>query len=97
MDLYDENIARLIRHSLTGELSEQEWGELEAWLHDSEEHRVLFEKIKKEIRISSESSLTSPSRVVIVSPALAFLMLIDASLTYLKSKACIGLPYSSIT
>ena len=57
MDLYDENIARLIRHSLTGELSEQEWGELEAWLHDSEEHRVLFEKIKKEIRISSESSL----------------------------------------
>ena len=57
MDLYDENIARLIRHSLTGELSEQERGELEAWLHDSEEHRVLFEKIKKEIRISSESSL----------------------------------------
>ena len=57
MDLYDENIARLIRHSLTGELSEQEWGELEAWLHDLEEHRVLFEKIKKEIRISSESSL----------------------------------------
>ena len=57
MDLYDENIARLIRHSLIGELSEQEWGELEAWLHDSEEHRVLFEKIKEEIRISSESSL----------------------------------------
>ena len=56
MDLYDENIARLIRHSLTGELSEQERGELEAWLHDSEEHRVLFEKIKKEIRISSENS-----------------------------------------
>ena len=57
MDLYDENIARLIRHSLTGELSEQERGELEAWLLDSEEHQVLFEKIKKEIRISSESSL----------------------------------------
>ena len=29
MDLYDENIARLIRHSLTGELSEQERGELQ--------------------------------------------------------------------
>ena len=57
MDLYDENIARLIRHSLTGELSEQERVELEAWLRDSEEHQVLFEKIKKEIRISSESSL----------------------------------------
>ena len=57
MDLYDENIAQLIRHSLTGELSEQERGELEAWLLDSEEHQVLFEKIKKEIRISSESSL----------------------------------------
>ena len=57
MDLYDENIARLIRHSLTGELSEQERGKLEAWLLDSEEHQVLFEKIKKEIRISSESSL----------------------------------------
>ena len=47
MDLYDENIARLIRHSLTGELSEQEWGELEAWLHDSEEHRVLFVSLLK--------------------------------------------------
>ena len=57
MDLYDENIARLIRHSLIGELSEQERGKLEAWLRDSEEHQVLFEKIKKEIRISSESSL----------------------------------------
>ena len=56
MDLYDENIARLIRHSLIGELSELERGELEAWLHDSEEHQVLFEKIKKEIRISSERS-----------------------------------------
>ena len=56
MDLYDENIARLIRHSLTGELSEQERVELEAWLRDSEEHQVLFEKIKKEIRISSERS-----------------------------------------
>ena len=57
MDLYDENIARLIRHSLTGELSERERVELEAWLRDSEEHQVLFEKIKKEICISSESSL----------------------------------------
>ena len=57
MNLYDEHIARLIRHSLTGELSELERVELEAWLHDSEEHQVLFEKIKKEIRISSESSL----------------------------------------
>lgn len=57
MDLYDENIAQLIRHSLTGELSEQERGKLEAWLLDSEEHQVLFEKIKKEICISSESSL----------------------------------------
>ena len=56
MDLYDENIARLIRHSLIGELSELERGELEAWLHDSEEHQVLFEKIKKEIRISPERS-----------------------------------------
>lgn len=56
MDLYDENIARLIRHSLIGELSELEREELEAWLHDSEEHQVLFEKIKKEIRISSERS-----------------------------------------
>ena len=27
MDLYDENIARLIRHSLIGELSELERGE----------------------------------------------------------------------
>ncbi|HJA14122.1 MAG TPA: DUF4974 domain-containing protein [Candidatus Butyricimonas faecavium] len=57
MDQYDENITRLIRHSLIGEFSEQERGELEAWLHDSKEHQLLFEKIKKEIRISSESSL----------------------------------------
>ena len=47
MDLYDENIARLIRHSLIGELSELERGELEAWLHDSEEHQVLLRKSKK--------------------------------------------------
>ena len=51
MDLYDENIARLIRHSLTGELSERERVELEVWLRDSEEHQVLFEKIKKEMKI----------------------------------------------
>ncbi len=57
MGLYDENIAQLIRYYLTGELSEQEQEELEAWLHDSEEHQELFEKIKKEIRISSESFL----------------------------------------
>jgi len=57
MDQYDENIARLIGHFLTGEFSEWERKKLEAWLHDSKEHRVLFEKIKKEIRISSESSL----------------------------------------
>ena len=47
MDLYDENIARLIRHSLTGELSEQEWGELEAWLHDSEDIGYFLRKLKK--------------------------------------------------
>ena len=39
------------------ELAERERVELEAWLRDSEENQVLFEKIKKEIRISSESSL----------------------------------------
>lgn len=57
MELYDENIARLIRHFLIGEISEQERRELEVWLHSSEEHRILFEKIKRGIRISSENSL----------------------------------------
>ena len=57
MELYDENIARLIRCSLVGEISEQERQELEAWLHGSEKHRILFNRIKRNMRVSSESSL----------------------------------------
>lgn len=55
MELYDENIARLIRRSLLGELSEGEQRELESWLKDLREHGVLFDKIKKEMRVSIES------------------------------------------
>ncbi len=49
------------------------------------------------ISISSESMRSMPSRVVIFSLFIAFLILISAPSTYLKSKACIGCPYSSIT
>ncbi len=54
MKSYDENIARLIRRSLIGDLSEKEERELEAWLQDSGEHVALFERIEKEMRVSSE-------------------------------------------
>ena len=50
MELYDENIARLIRCSLVGELSEKERLDLEVWRNESEEHDLLFKKIQKEVR-----------------------------------------------
>ena len=55
MELYNENIARLIQRSLLGELTEKERQELEAWLKDSREHGVLFNKVKKDMRVSVES------------------------------------------
>ena len=54
MELYDENIARLIRCSLVGELSEKERLDLEVWRNESEEHDLLFKKIQKEVRASVE-------------------------------------------
>lgn len=57
MELYDENIARLIRRLLLGELSGEELQKLELWRNDSDEHDILFKKIKKEIRASVESSV----------------------------------------
>lgn len=54
MELYDENIAHIIRDLLIGEISEEENQVLEAWLKESEKHIVLFEKIKKEICVSLE-------------------------------------------
>lgn len=55
MELYNENIARLIQRSLLGELTERERQELEAWLKDSREHGVLFNKVKRDMRVSVES------------------------------------------
>lgn len=57
MELYDENIARLIRRSLIGELSENEQQKLNAWINASKSNEFLFEKIRKEMRASSESSI----------------------------------------
>lgn len=54
MEFYDENIARLIRCSLVGELSEKERQDLEVWRNESEEHDLLFKKILKEVRASVE-------------------------------------------
>jgi hypothetical protein len=47
---YDNNyIRRLIQLNLVGGLSPEEKGKLENWIDESEEHRLLFYKIKKQL------------------------------------------------
>ena len=50
---YDNNyIRRLIQLDLIGGLSPEEKGKLEDWINESEEHRLLFCKIKKQLSIN---------------------------------------------
>ena len=50
---YDNNyIRRLIQLDLVGGLSPEEKGKLEDWINESEEHRLLFYKIKKQSSIN---------------------------------------------
>ena len=50
---YDNNyIRRLIQLDLVGGLSPEEKGKLEDWINESEEHRFLFCKIKKQLSIN---------------------------------------------
>lgn len=50
---YDNNyIRRLIQLDLVGGLSPEEKGKLEDWINESEEHRLLFCKIKKQLSIN---------------------------------------------
>lgn len=50
---YDNNyIRRLIQLDLVGGLSPEEKGKLENWIDESEEHRLLFYKIKKQLSIN---------------------------------------------
>lgn len=50
---YDNNyIRRLIQLDLVGGLSPEEKGKLEDWIDESEEHRLLFCKIKKQLSIN---------------------------------------------
>ena len=50
---YDKNyIRRLIQLDLVGGLSPEEKGKLEDWINESEEHRLLFCKIKKQLSIN---------------------------------------------
>ena len=50
---YDNNyIRRLIQLNLVGGLSPEEKGKLENWIDESEEHRLLFCKIKKQLSIN---------------------------------------------
>ena len=50
---YDNNyIRRLIQLDLVGGLSPEEKGRLEDWINESEEHRLLFCKIKKQLSIN---------------------------------------------
>lgn len=50
---YDNNyIRRLIQLDLVGGLSPEEKGKLENWIDESEEHRLLFCKIKKQLSIN---------------------------------------------
>ena len=52
--LEDDNnyIRRLIQLDLVGGLSPEEKGKLEDWINESEEHRLLFCKIKKQLSIN---------------------------------------------
>ena len=50
---YDNNyIRRLIQLDLVGGLSPEEKGKLENWINESEEHRLLFYKIKKQLSVN---------------------------------------------
>ena len=50
---YDNNyVRRLIQLDLVGGLSPEEKGKLEDWINESEEHRLLFCKIKKQLSIN---------------------------------------------
>ena len=50
---YDNNyIRRLIQLNLVGGLSPEEKGKLEDWINESEEHRLLFYKIKKQLSVN---------------------------------------------
>ena len=50
---YDNNyIRRLIQLDLVGGLSPEEKGKLENWIDESEEHRLLFYKIKKQLSVN---------------------------------------------
>ena len=50
---YDNNYRRrLIQLNLLGGLSPEEKGKLEDWINESEEHRLLFCKIKKQLSIN---------------------------------------------
>ena len=50
---YDNNyIRRLIQLDLVGGLSPEEKGKLEDWINESEEHRLLFCKIKKQLSVN---------------------------------------------
>lgn len=57
MELYNEEIARLIRYELLGELSEKDRQKLERWRLESDEHEKLFCRIQKELRVSLEMEL----------------------------------------
>ena len=55
---YDNNyIRRLIQLDLVGGLSPEEKGKLEDWINESEEHRLLFCKIKKKDKFKINLSL----------------------------------------
>ena len=49
---YDNNYIRLIQLDLVGGLSPEEKGKLENWIDESEEHRLLFYKIKKQLSVN---------------------------------------------
>lgn len=57
MCMTEENIIQIIRDQFLGTITPEDQLKLEAWLKDSDEHVLLFEKIKKDIRCSSESAV----------------------------------------
>ena len=54
MNVYNENIVRLIRLYLAGSISDEEKIVLESWVEEREENRCFFKEMLRDNRFASE-------------------------------------------
>ena len=54
MNVYNENIVRLIRLYLAGSISDEEKAVLESWVEEREENRCFFKEMLRDNRFASE-------------------------------------------